>query len=206
VVKDSITGSAFDPPDELFFYFPTNASAAYNDSVLVRLSGDPASARRRLNAALDQVAPSASDLVIPMDEMAAAQVYPFRVTWWVAGFLGGVALLMTLSGIYGVMSYAVSQRTREIGIRVALGAAATDVLRMVLRQSAALAATGAAVGAALALAVAPLFAHIVDVLNPYDWAAYLGTIAVVFTAAVAASYPPARRAAGIDPAVTLRGE
>ena len=127
-----------------------------------------------------------------------------RVTSWVAGFLGGVALLLTVSGIYGVMAYLVSRRTKEIGIRVALGAASWDVVRMVLGQSAWLAGVGAGVGAALALAVAPVFAHQMDVIQPYDWAPYTVTTLLVLIAASAASFAPARRAVSVDPARTLR--
>ena len=104
---------------------------------------------------MEQVAPSMWDFLNPMDDVAALQVYPFRVVFWVAGFLGGVALLMTVSGIYGVMSYLVSQRTKEIGIRVALGATGWDVVRTVVRQSARLSAIGTAMGVGLALMVAP---------------------------------------------------
>jgi ABC-type antimicrobial peptide transport system permease subunit len=75
---------------------------------------------------------------------------------------------------------------------------------MVLRQSAKLALTGAAVGVALALMLAPVFAHQMDAIRPYDWAPYAGTVAVVLIATVAASYAPSRRAVRIDPIVTLR--
>jgi putative ABC transport system permease protein len=126
------------------------------------------------------------------------------VIFWVAGFLGGVALLLTVSGIYGVMSYLVSQRTREIGIRVALGAERRDIVGMVLRQSGRLAAIGAAAGVGLALMIAPIFAHQLAVIKPYDWAPYGGSVAVVLAAALAASYAPSCKAVRIDPVVTLR--
>ena len=134
---------------ETCVYFPTNGRAARNPSLLVRIGGDPVAARRILDTALDKVAPSAADLILPMDDVMALQSYPFRVTWWVAAFLGGVALLMTVSGIYGVMAYVVGQRTQEIGIRVALGAARRDIVWMMLRQSGGLAAIGLAAGAGL---------------------------------------------------------
>jgi macrolide transport system ATP-binding/permease protein len=139
-----------------------------------------------------------------MDEVLALQIYPFRAAAWVAEFLGGIALLMTISGIYGVMAYVVTQRTKEIGIRVALGANRGNILGMVLRQSAMLAATGAALGVACALAVSPLIAHELAAIQPYDWLPYAATAAVVFMAALAASFAPARLAVAIDPVHTLR--
>jgi len=204
VVHDAMTGLATNGTEETCFYFPTYPGVNGNESVLVRMKGEPAGARRRLEAALDRISPGLADFIIPMDEVFAMQIYPFRVTSWVAGFLAGVALLLTISGIYGVMSYLVSQRTKEIGIRVALGAGSWEILRMVVRQSALLAGIGAAGGAGLALAVSPVFAHQIEAIQPYDWAPYAATSVIVFAAAVAASYAPARRAVAIDPVRTLR--
>jgi macrolide transport system ATP-binding/permease protein len=128
------------------------------------------------------------------------------VTSWIAGFLAGVALLLTVTGIYGVMSYVVSQRTKEIGIRVALGASGPAILWMVLRQSGKLAAIGAVIGGGMAAAVAPLFASQIGAIQPYEATPYFVTMAVVFAAAVAASYAPSLRAVRIDPMTTLRGD
>ena len=119
----------------------------------------------------------------PMDDVLAMQIYPFQVMFWIPAFLGGLALVMTVSGIYGVMSYLVNQRTKEIGIRVALGAAAGDVVRMVVRQSARLALVGVAAGVALALSIAPVFAHEIEAIHPYDAMAYGGAMLVVMAAA-----------------------
>ncbi len=188
--------------EDTWVYFPPHAGL--NGSVLVRMSGDTGDQRRRLQAMLDWIAPSLADVVLSMDDAMALRVYPFRVTSWVAGFLAGVALLLSLTGIYGVMSYVVSQRTKEIGIRVALGASRWDIVRTVMRQSAALAGIGAATGMGLALAIAPMFAHQLQAIQPYDWAPYAATAPVVVAAALAASYGPARRAVAVDPVRTLR--
>jgi ABC-type antimicrobial peptide transport system permease subunit len=126
------------------------------------------------------------------------------VLFWIAGFLGGLALVLTATGIYGVMSYLVSQRTKEIGIRVALGADAVDVVRMVVRQSMKLAAVGLGLGMAFALAVAPVFAHQLTAVDPFEPAAYGSAMALVGLAAVVACYSPARRAARVDPVTALR--
>ena len=111
---------------------------------------------------------------------------------------------MTVSGIYGVMSYLVSQRTKEIGIRLALGAAGGDVVRMIVKQSARLALIGVAVGVGLALSIAPVFAHQIEAIHPYDAMAYRGALLVVMAAAVAAAFAPSRQAVRVDPVTALR--
>ncbi len=204
VVADTVTGLLDSNTSKACIYFPTHAGIAGNDSVVLRMSGVPSSNRQRIEATLDRIAPGLPDFINPMEDVLALQLYPFRVISWVAGFLAGVALLMTVSGIYGVMSYVVSQRRKEIGIRTALGANPWEVVRLVVRQSAVLAGVGAAAGAALALAISPVFAHQIEAIQPYDWAPYAVTLAVVMAAAAAASYAPARRAAAIDPVRTLR--
>jgi hypothetical protein len=202
VIKDVRTD--LNGADAVSVYFPTNAKVAGNISVLVRMKLPPAEAQRVLRSALEEVGPSIVDMLNPMEDVAAIQIYPFRVTFWVAGFLGGVALLMTISGIYGVMSYVVSQRTKEIGIRVALGAGQSEIVRMILRQSARLAGYGAAGGVAVALALAPLVANQLDAIRPYEWLPYAGGVVAVLGVALAASLAPSRRAVRIDPIVTLR--
>jgi ABC-type antimicrobial peptide transport system permease subunit len=132
------------------------------------------------------------------------QIYPFQVVFGVSAFLGGLSLVLTVSGIYGVMSYLVSQRTKEIGIRVALGAEASDVVRMVVRQSARQALIGVAAGIALALCIAPVFAHELEAIHPYDAMAYGGAVLIVMAAAVAASFAPSRQAVRVDPVTALR--
>jgi predicted permease len=190
--------------DGAMVYFPNNERAPGNDSILVRLQVSPPAARKTIAAVLDGIAPSVYDFLNPMGDVLAMQIYPFQVVFWVAAFLGGLALAMTSSGIYGVMSYLVSQRTREIGIRVALGAASGDIVRMVVKQSARLALIGLACGVALALAIAPVFAHQIEAVRPYDMWAYGAAVLVVMVAAFAASFVPSRRAVRIDPATTLR--
>jgi hypothetical protein len=201
IVRDVTNGWSDNGNDKDCVYFPTNSRARFNDSLLVRASG-----RKAIEEALERIAPSVADVINPMEEVLAGQSYPFRISFWVSGALGALALALTISGIYGVLSYLVSQRTREIGIRVALGADAAGIVGLVMKQSMRLAAIGTAIGVALALAVAPLFAHAVTALNPYEGTAYAGCALLVMLAAVGAAFSPSRRAAGIDPAITLRGD
>jgi predicted permease len=200
IVRDAAIGVETD----YCIYFPTGFRAKFNDTILARMAGNPADGRRRLERTLEQVAPSLADMTIPMDDMKAFAVYPFRAAFWIAGFLGGVALLLTVTGIYGVISYAVSQRTKEIGIRVALGANASAILGMVLRQSVRLAGIGVVIGAGLARMAAPVFANQMEAIQPYEMLPYVVCAVVVLLAAVLASYAPSRRALRIDPVDALR--
>jgi hypothetical protein len=101
-VADRMSGLAGNGSEEVCVYFPTHAGAVGNWSVLVRLRDSAGSAHRardRLQAALDEIAPNLADFLNPMDDVYATQIYPLRVTSWVASFLAGVSLLLTVSGI-----------------------------------------------------------------------------------------------------------
>src|SRR6185503_7089558 len=126
------------------------------------------------------------------------QVYPFRAAYWLATAVGCIALLLTITGVYGVMSYLVSQRRKEFGIRLALGAAAETLVALVLRQSLRLAVLGIAVGVAIALGMSRLLAGSVLVADSFDARGYvIGTLAVL-SACLAAAYLPSRRASRTD--------
>jgi predicted permease len=208
VARDAILGwDNQGQPQRDFLFFPTHAgSKAFNVSLLVGMKGmigiEPA--RRVIESAVDAVSPGATDWILSQEEALAQRLAPFRALIAITGFLGGLALLMTLSGIYGVLSYLVGQRRREFGIRIALGAEGKDVGRMVFRQSLKLAACGAALGALLAWGLARVIAHEIQPIDALDWRGYAGGIVVVIAAALAASWVPARRAVRVDPAVTLR--
>jgi putative ABC transport system permease protein len=118
--------------------------------------------------------------------------------------IGILALVLTLSGIYGIVAYLVSQRTKEIGIRMALGATARSVTALVLKQSMKLGIIGTALGIVLAFGVSKILASGLVMINTFDWLAYIRGVLVVLAACAAASYLPSRRAARIDPLSTLR--
>jgi predicted permease len=207
VVKDVVNGNPAYPRDPACIYLPSSISEKGNEAILVRLAPGPGDARRRIDAILDGIGPQAADFVTPMDDVLALQRYPLRVALWLTGFLGGVALLLTVSGIYGVTSFLVTQRTKEIGIRVALGADAGNVVWMVFRQSGRLAAIGAVIGSGFVAMIGPMRGDgFSQLLNPYDWRVYAVTAILVFTATAGASLGPSRRAARIDPAVSLRAD
>ena len=204
IAGDAVSGYVGDGVDSTCMYFPTSLQAPGSNSLLVHMSGDPVVSGRLLKAAADRVAPNAADQISSLDELLAFQLFPFRVMFWISSCLGGLALLLAASGIYGVMAYLVNQRSREFGIRMALGATVGAVIRTVLSQALQIALWGAAVGVTLALAIAPLFAHELEAVNPYDGVAYFTGVFLGVTATLAASFFPSRRAAHIDPASSLR--
>jgi ABC-type antimicrobial peptide transport system permease subunit len=131
-------------------------------------------------------------------------MYAFRAAAMIGAAVGGLALLLTLSGIYGVVSYFVTQRTKEIGIRVALGATASGVIVLVLKQSLRLIAIGTVLGTGLAIALSRLLAANLVFMRSFDAAAFFAGVLLVASTALAAGYIPSRRAAQIDPIQTLR--
>jgi putative ABC transport system permease protein len=122
------------------------------------------------------------------------------------GILAALALTLSCVGIYGVISYLVGQRTQEIGVRMALGAKRSDVLRLVLGQGSRMALCGIFVGVSLSLGLTRLLSHLLFGVTAYDPLTYTGVAFVLIAVAVAASYVPARRATRIDPVVALRYE
>jgi putative ABC transport system permease protein len=130
----------------------------------------------------------------------------FEVGASLAAALGGLGLILAVVGVYGVMSYAVSQRTQEIGLRIALGAQKRDILRMIGRQGAVIVASGLTVGVVTALAVSRLVSDFLVGVAPSDPATYIGVSLMLATVACVATYIPTRRATNVDPTVALRYE
>jgi ABC-type antimicrobial peptide transport system permease subunit len=116
-----------------------------------------------------------------------------------------LALVLATIGTYGVISYAVAQRTREMGVRLALGATGSDVLRLVVRQGIVLATVGASAGVAVALVTSRWLRSLLYGVEPGDPATLAGITAILFAAVVVASWIPARRAASVPPVEALRG-
>jgi putative ABC transport system permease protein len=141
-----------------------------------------------------------------MDERVGDAMWRTRVAAWLFSAFAGLALLLTAVGIFGVMSQTVSQRTPEIGVRMALGAQGRDVLGLVLGRAAMLAVAGIAVGAALALWLTGLMTTLLYQVEPGDPATFAVVAVVLGVVALTACYLPARRAVRVDPIVALRYE
>jgi hypothetical protein len=144
--------------------------------------------------------------MVPFQQYADSGLLPQRVAASVAGSLGTVALLLGAIGIYGICAFAVVSRTKEIGIRVALGADARRVERLVLWHGLKLTVIGGAIGLVTALGLTRLLSDLLFGISPMDPIAFGATLATLVTVALAASYVPARRAARVNPVTALRAE
>ena len=205
VVPDVALGTLIDPFDSPIVYFPVMATSA-NTALLVRVTGTPEVALRRMDLELAQRAPGSIEDIHTLDAYAAGGIYPFRAAYWIAGALGGIALMLTVAGVYGVLSYVVAQRRKELGIRVALGASPRALTGLVLGESMQFAGIGLAIGAVLALGVARLFSANIVRLSTFEPIAFGGGALVVLVSCAVAGYVPARRASRVDPIEALRLE
>ena len=173
----------------------------------LRTSQPPASLAepvRRAIWAVDKDQPIAK--LLPLSELAGQSIALRRISTLLMGAFAALALLLAAVGTYGVIAYSVADRTREIGIRVALGARPADVVRGVLRQGLVLTAIGLAAGILGAIAATRLLGTLLYGIKPTDTLTYFAVAAALFTVALLASYIPARRAARVDPMVALRYE
>jgi putative ABC transport system permease protein len=141
-----------------------------------------------------------------LDQVFSSSLDQRRFSLVIFGVFGCVALLLAAMGIYGVTNYAVTQRTQEIGIRMALGARMSDVLKLVLRNGMSLALIGAALGVAGAFAVTRVMSSLLFGVAPTDLPTFAAVVVVLVVVAFVACYIPARRATKVDPLVALRYE
>ena len=184
-------------------YYPASADSA-GARILARVTGDASIARERLDHDITRLDPSAIYELHTLDDYVALQRWPFQIFSWLASALGAIGLVLTLIGVYGVLSYLVVQRTREIGIRMALGASASGVIGHVLRQSMLYAGVGALAGFLLAIAVSRFFASVLMIISTFDPAGYAAGLGAVLIACLLATVAPSRRAARVNPVEALR--
>jgi predicted permease len=187
--------------------FPSPDRALREMALVMRTSGDPvslATPARRAVAALDPNLPIAS--LRTMDDVLGSWAAERRLTMLMLSSFAAVALALAAVGIYGVMSYTVAQRTREMGIRIALGAEPRDVIRLVVRQGVALAAVGIVVGLLAALALTRLMRSMLFEVTSSDPLTFVAICAILVATALVACWIPARRATRVQPTEALRAE
>jgi predicted permease len=203
IAEDVVTCCIAYGKDAALLYLPTLPSTAQR-SLLVRVRGEVEANRRRLDAELRTRAPGAVDDIHSLDQYHTMGLYPFRAASFIGLAVGVVALLLTVSGVYGVLSYLVMQRTKEMGIRMALGATPRAVTGLIWKQSLGLAALGLSLGVPFAFTLSRFLASQMLFLRVFDMATFGAGVLLVLTAALLAGYIPSRKAARVDPMETLR--
>jgi putative ABC transport system permease protein len=210
VVRD-VPGLRVVPFEKAVVYVPTNA-AMPRTSLVVRVHGDPELARQTLLNRLTAVDPQMARQVLTMRTLARMEAYFLQIAFSLTVALGALALALTLSGLFSVLSYLVEQRTREIGVRMALGATTRDVTRLVLLQSirpvgiGLLIGGGSAAGLSALLLATPAAAVIGKIVHVLDPVAYATSLFIIIAACLVAASIPATRAARLDPMRALRQE
>jgi predicted permease len=190
-----------------FFYYPTSQRRPSTMLLVMRSSVDPrslVSAVRSEVQALDRRVPVSG--VKTMDEHKTYALWAPNMAASFSLAFGVVAMLLSAVGLYSVMAYVVSQRTREVGIRMALGANRADVLKMITRQGMRLAAVGVGIGLLLSLALAQVLSSLLIGVSGYDVSTFILVPTLLAGVALVACYLPARRATKVDPLVALRYE
>jgi predicted permease len=188
-------------------YWQSNATREGDIRLAVRVAGDPALALpaiRRIIYSLDPNVPIGEDM--SMSEQISLEYMPILLARSVMSFCGLLALCLSAMGLYSILAFAVRTRTREIGIRMALGARPEDVLRLIVGQGAKLALLGVVAGSVAALISTRLFASLLFGVKTTDPATYVTVTVLLFLVALAACYYPARRAMRVDPMQALRTE
>ena len=206
-----VVGDVKDKPNspgaEPAFWFSLPQAANPHMLVVLRTSADP---RQLADSLRDQVRRLDPSLALAdvrlMDQVASESVATPRLAFTLVGLFAGLAIVLAAIGTYGVISYSVSQRIPEFGLRLALGAQPATVLRMVLVQAMRLAFCGAAIGLAIALLLARVMRSMVYGVSPTDPATFVSVLAMVIVIALVACYLPARRAAKANPMDALRAD
>ena len=188
-------------------YVPFAYQQFLNTGLTVRVDGDPASVTSAVREAI-----RASDPNLPMaqvrsmSELRRLQFWQYGLYGWIFGTTGVIGLLLAAMGVYGVLSYSVSQRAQEIGVRLALGASRREILRLIVGQGVSLAIIGIVVGCVLAGVAMPAARSLLYKVSPFDPATFSAVALFLAGVAFLASFLPARRATRVDPVIALRGE
>jgi putative ABC transport system permease protein len=208
VVPDFFTDemdSGFETTPAIFVTYPHQETP--NTGVIVRTDGDPAALTSALRAAIRDSDPGVPVFAAAtMEEVRRKGFWAYELFSWMFSIFGGLALVLGSAGVYGVLSYAVTQRTQELGIRIALGATARDVLALTVGQGLRLVAIGVVAGVIGAVGVTRVIETLLYNVTPTDPISFAAVIGVLAAVGFLASYLPARRASRIDPVIALRSE
>ena len=206
IVRD-VKLAGLDAPSEPAYYLPASQAPLGDMTILVRTSSDPLSivgAVRQAVLSIDPNQPISN--VTTLEKVVDDSIAQRRLNMLLMGLFGGLAMLLSAVGIYGLLSHAVTQRTQEMGIRMALGAQVNDVLKLVLKQGMMLALGGIAIGLVGAFALTRLIRSLLFGVGPNDVMTFIVVAGVLTIVALLACYLPARRATKVDPLIALRYE
>jgi predicted lysophospholipase L1 biosynthesis ABC-type transport system permease subunit len=208
-VVDDIKEGSLDAAARPALYVPFNQGPSRFFSLAVRTSQDEKSVFRSLATAIHEVEPGA--IIYGESTMAdrinrSPEAHLHRCSAWLTGGFAAIAFVLEIVGLYGVVAYSAGRRTREIGIRMALGASPASVHRLILREATWLAIAGIAIGAVCSVIAAALIRRLLFGVQPWDAATLCAVMATLAVSAVLAAYIPAHRAASVSPVEALRAE
>jgi predicted permease len=206
VVGDVVSGLVREGVDTTCVYFPIGAKAPGELSLLLRSRTTAAASRAAFENAVNTLGGEVARQLIPIEQVLTFQTWPLRATGAVAIVLSIIALVFALSGCYGVVSFLLSQRVKEFGIRLALGATSSRIVRDALVSSTRLVGYGVLAGVLLAFGLLQLARSTFEILPQFHVFAYAAAAVFVLAATVAAAYGPCRRAGKIEPVTALRHE
>jgi predicted permease len=195
-----------EPQPEIYMPYQQHFYNGATLRVIVKTATDPAAMAPVVERKARDRAPQVAVRVTTMDDLLAEQIATPKFRAWLLSLFGAVALCLAIGGVYGVMAYVAGQRSKEIGVRMALGATARSVRWLMVRRGMTLAGIGLSAGVAGAIIAARLVRGMLFEVKPHDVATYIGVVALLGLLSLLATYIPARRATRIDPVVVLRQE
>ena len=199
--------AGLEAPSEPAYYVPASQAPLDDMTLLVRTTTDPLSIVGAVRQAVWSIDPNQPiSNVATLEKAVDDSIAPRRLNMLLMGLFGGLAMLLSAVGFYGLLSHAVTQRTQEMGIRMALGAQVSDVLKLVLKQGMLLALAGEVIGLVGAFALTRLIRGLLFGVTPNDATTFIAVVGVLTIVAFLACYLPARRATKVDPLVALRYE
>jgi putative ABC transport system permease protein len=206
VAEDIRASDDFSKDGLLYYYLPAHA-AGMSGGLFVRVSGDAARSAESVRRSLQKTMPGSSYVTVtPMSNIYGPTIKSWRLGATMFAIFGALALVLAAIGLYSVIAYNVTQRTHEMGVRVAFGAQVRDVVRLILGEGLRITVAGVIIGSATAFYASKWIAPLLFNVEPRDPLVFGGVVAVLLAAATLASLIPAFRAARVDPNVALRSE